>query len=173
MFPKPSAMEVDPLSVAEGSSVEKDKGIAEATEAVIQAPELSEEEDIPEVNHAYVFAEEEKRVYIRRPNLCPDISKLIRIRFERTTQDRSRVFSNIPIRRVLEISTQYFAYKNIMYAKYTMEREDRQVYTFTDADLINLYAYDLPHLYGYLTGRLESKGDYATFLRRVVQVMKE
>jgi hypothetical protein len=54
-----------------------------------------------------------------------------------------------------------------------VEREDRQIYTFTDADLINLCAYDLPHLHGYLTGRLESKRDYAIFLRRVVLVMKE
>ena len=85
----------------------------------------------------------------------------------------SRVFSNIPIRRVLGISTQYFAYKSIKYAKYMVEREDRQMYTFTDANLINLCAYDLPHLHGYLTDRVESNRDYASYLRRVVQIMRE
>ena len=173
MFPESSTMEVDPSDVAEGSGVDKGKGVAEATEDVIQTPVLSEEEDVPEVTHAYLFAEEDNRVYLRRPNLCPDVSELIRIRFERTAQERSRVFSNIPIRRILDISTQSFAYKNILYAKYMVEREGRQIYTFTDADLINLCAYDLPHLHGYLTGRLESKRDYAIFLRRVVLVMKE
>ena len=173
MLPEPSTMEVDPSSAAEGSGVDKGKGIAEATEDVIQAPVLSEVEDIPEVSHSYLFAEEEKRVYLRRPNLCPGVSELIRIRFENTAQNRFKVFSNIPIRRILDVSTQSFAYKNILYAKYTVEREDRQIYTFTDADLINLCAYDLPHLHGYLTGRLESKRDYAIFLRRVVQVMKD
>ena len=162
-------MEVDPSSAAEGSGVDKDKGIAEAAEDVIQAPVLSEEE----VSHSYLFAEEEKRVYLRHPNLCPGVSELIRIRFENTAQNRFKVFSNIPIRRILDVSTQSVAYKNILYAKYTVEREDRQIYTFIDADLINLCAYDLPHLHGYLTGRLESKRDYAIFLRRVVQVMKE
>ena len=47
MFSEPSVMEVDPSSVAEGSGVEKGKGVIEATQAVIQTPELSEEEDIP------------------------------------------------------------------------------------------------------------------------------
>ena len=91
------------------------------------------------------------QVYLRRPNFCPDASELIRIRFEKTAQERSKVFSNIPIRRILDISTLYFAYKNIKYAKYTVEREDRHIYTFTDANLINLCRYDLPFLHGYLS----------------------
>jgi len=179
MLPEPSKveateeMEVGSLNVAEESSTEKGKGIANVAEAGIQTQELSEEEDFPEINHAYLFTEEERQVYLRRPNLCPEASELIRIRFERTAQERSKVFSNIPIRRILDISTQYFAYKNIKYAKYTVERKDSEIYTFTEADLVNLCAYDLLHLHGYLTGRLESRRDCVGFLRRVVQVMRE
>ena len=54
-----------------------------------------------------------------------------------------------------------------------VEREDGQMYTFTDVDLINLYAYNLPHLHGYLSGRVKSNRDYASYLRRVVLVMRE
>ena len=79
-------------------------------------------------NHAYLFGEEKRQVYLQRPNLCPEVSDHIRIRFERTAQNCSRVFTNIPIRRVLDVSNQYFAYRNVKYAKYTVEREDGQMY---------------------------------------------
>ena len=113
------------------------------------------------------------QVYLRRPKLYHEALDLIRIRFEKTAQERSKVFSNIPIRRILDISPLYFAYKNVKYVKYMVEREDRQIYTFTDADLINLCAYDLPFLHGYLSGRIEHNRDYGCFKKMVVQVMME
>ena len=112
-------------------------------------------------------------MYLQRPNLYPEASKMIRIGFERTAQDRSRVFSNELIIRILDVPNQFFAYKNIKYAKYTVEREDGKVCTFTDADLIDLCTNDLPHLHDYFSGRIESRRDYAGYLRRVVQVMRE
>ena len=83
------------------------------------------------------------------------------------------MFSNVPIRRVLNVATQYYCYRTIKYAKYTVERNDRLIYTFTDVDFVNLCAYDLPHLHGYLQVGMESRRDYATFFRRVVHVMRE
>ena len=74
----------------------------------------------------------------------------------------------MPIRRILDVSTQFFAYRNIKYAKYTVEREYGRMYTFIDADLINLCAYDLPHLHGYLSRRMEDRKDYAAYLGRAV-----
>ena len=112
-------------------------------------------------------------MYLQRPNLYLEASEMIKLMFERTTQDRSRVFSNVPIRRILDESTQLFAYRNVKYAKYTVGREDGRMYTFTEADLINLYAYDLPHLHDYLCRRMENIKDYVAYLRGVVQLMRK
>ena len=98
---------------------------------------------------------------------------MIRVRLERTAQEPTCVFSNMLIRNVLDVTDQYFSYKNIKYAKYTVGREDGKIYTFTDADLINLYAYDLPHLHGYLSKRMENRRELGAYLRRVFLVMRE
>ena len=47
-------VEEGPSIAVEGSGIDKGKGTAEVPEA-----ELSEEEDFPEINHAYIYAEEE------------------------------------------------------------------------------------------------------------------
>ena len=54
-----------------------------------------------------------------------------------------------------------------------MERSDGGIYQFTDADLVNLYAYDLPHLHGFLQKRMETRRDFATFLKRVTHVTRK
>ena len=82
------------------------------------------------------------------------------------------VFHNIPIRRVMDISKQNFAHKIIKYAKYTVEREHGQIYTFTNADLINICAYYLSHLHRYVPRHMENRREFATYLRRVVTVMR-
>ena len=71
------------------STVEKrveEKGTEEGLSTAAEVPEaeLSEEEDLPEINHAYIYAEEETQVYLRRPNLCPETSEQISIRFEKS-----------------------------------------------------------------------------------------
>ena len=71
------------------------------------------------------------------------------------------------------MTNQYFAHKNIKYAKYTVRSEDERIYTFTDADLIHLCAYDLPQLHGYLSRMMENKRELGAYLRRVVLVMRK
>ena len=97
----------------ESSGAVKGKGIAEASMTEVQASKPYEKEEAPELIHAYLCSEEERHMYLHRPNLCPEASEMIIIRFEKTAQDRSRVFSNVPIRRILDVSTQFFAYKNV------------------------------------------------------------
>ena len=126
-----------------------------------------------EIIHSYIYSEEKRTMHFQRPNLCLESSDIIRISFEMTAQEPAKVFSNVPIRRILDITILNFSYKAIKYARYTIEKEDGRIYTFTDADLINLYAYDLPHLYSYLSKRMEMIREYSKYLRRVVNVMRE
>ena len=119
--------------------------------------------------HAYIYSEEERNVLLQRLNLCPETSEMIRVRFERTTQEPTRVFTNVAIRNVLDVTNQHIAYRNIRYAKYTVRREDGRINAFRDADLINLCAYDLPHLHGYLSKRMENIKEFGAHLRKVVK----
>ena len=80
--------------VTETSGTDRGKGVAETSQAEGQYIELSEEEDAPEFTHAYLYKEEERQVYLRRLNLCPEASDLIRVTFERTAQECSTLFTN-------------------------------------------------------------------------------
>ena len=123
--------------------------------------------------HAYIYSEVERDMILQRQNLYPETIDHIRMRFERTTQEPSRVFTNVPIRRILDISNLNFTHKIIKYAKYTVETEDGRICTFTDADMINLCAYGLLHLHGYLSRRMENRRELVAYLRRVALVMRE
>jgi len=104
--------------------------------------------------HAYIYREEERNVLLQKPNICQESSEMIRIRFEITAHKPTRVVTNVAIRNVLDVTNQRFSYRNIIYANYTVKIENGRIYTFTDADLVKLCAYDLPHLHGYLSKNL-------------------
>ncbi|KAI3697955.1 hypothetical protein L6452_31061 [Arctium lappa] len=95
--------------------------------------------------HTYLYSAEPEAVFLA-PNLHPLIKEDIRRHFEQTALERDEVFSTEDIKTVMRISLHSFANKSIMYAKYLVERKDGKQYTFTDADLKNLCAYDLPQL---------------------------
>ena len=84
----------------------------EVAEADTQSPELFEEEDAPKIIHAHLYSEEEMQVCLQRPNLCPDASDMIRVRFERTAQEPSKVFTKILIRRILDLNPVLFLQKH-------------------------------------------------------------
>ncbi|KAI3758811.1 hypothetical protein L6452_06383 [Arctium lappa] len=73
----------------------------------------------------------------------------------------------------MSISLHSFANKSIMYAKYLVERKDGKQYTFTDADLKNLCAYNLPQLHAFTEQRLEKRKEYMIANGKIKEVMRE
>ncbi|KAI3681476.1 hypothetical protein L6452_36274 [Arctium lappa] len=122
--------------------------------------------------HTYLYSAEPEAVFLA-PNLHPLIKEDIRRRFEQTALERDEVFSTKDIKTMMRISLHSFANKSIMYAKYLVERKDGKQYTFTDADLKNLCAYDLPQLHAFTEQRLEKRKEYMIANGRIKEVMRE
>ncbi|KAI3672841.1 hypothetical protein L6452_38941 [Arctium lappa] len=82
-------------------------------------------------------------------------------RFIKTkTRPRVEVLSESPIIEINDISEKRFAYNKIIYRHFVVIRAGRQVYEFTDNDLVNLNPFDLPQLHAYCSTKYEHERRY-------------
>ena len=104
IFPEPSDEEISEDNRSEEMGDVAGPSTGPSNVAEPSAPSSKEEEDIMEDVQGYIYNKEERKVLLQRPNLCPGVAELIRIIFERKAQESAMVFTNIPIRRILDIS---------------------------------------------------------------------
>ncbi|KAI3758673.1 hypothetical protein L6452_06244 [Arctium lappa] len=101
------------------------------------------------------------------------ISEERRRLYKDKAKPKSKVFSMAKITEVVAIKLRHTKCKNFWFSEYAVKREDKNIWTFTDANLPNLHPHDLPELFKWTEDKFGWKKEHQEAHLTIKRVMRE